>query len=149
MIDDRALGLTFVIVAMAFVGLFTLALWLAAPGHSRELYPGQYAQVDPAQRKWFQDQLVPGGPAKGSSCCNEADGATAEEEIRGDHYWVRFTYKKWDSATSTYEDADSDWMEVPDEVILDTNHNGAPIVWWWMAGGNKLLIRCYARGSGI
>lgn len=41
---------------------------------------------------------------------------------------VRFTYRQWDSATTNYVDVLSDWMQVPDEAILPTNHNGAPII---------------------
>jgi hypothetical protein len=149
-VSDRAFPLACGVTLAALAGLAALALvlWVSTPSPARTLYPGQYAQVDPAQRQWFQSQEVPAGAAKGSSCCSEADGATAEEEIRGDHYWVRFTYKRWNSTTKMYDDADADWMQVPDDAILPTNHNGSPIVWWWIVGGD-LKIRCYARGSGI
>jgi hypothetical protein len=110
----------------------------------------QWAQANglsDTEKQWFSDQLVPGGAAKGASCCNEADGTYAEEEIRGGRYWTNFQYKKWDASASKYVDASSSWMEVPPETVLPTNHHGAPVVWWWIVGG-KLAIRCYAPGSG-
>lgn len=104
----------------------------------RELYPGQYAQVDPATREWFRSQRVPGGERVGQSCCSEADGTTAEEDIRGDHYWIRFQARGIDSG----------WMQVPDEVVIhEPNRHGAPVVWWFYNNG-KPAIRCYAPGSG-
>jgi hypothetical protein len=110
----------------------------------------QWAQANGlsnTEKQWFRDQLVPGGAARGASCCSDADGTYAEEEIRNGRYWTRFQYKKWDATISNYVDVSSDWMEVPPEVVLSTNHHGAPVVWWWIPGG-KLVIRCYAPGSG-
>ena len=63
-------------------------------------------------------------------------------------YWARFTYQEWDRSTSKYAEKDSGWMMVPDEAILDNNHHGAPVVWWYIPAG-QVMIRCYARGTGI
>ncbi len=122
------------------------ALCLSAVGAAgRELYPGQYAQVDPAERAWFSDQKVPGTH---SSCCSQADGVTAEEDIRDGHYWARFVYQQWQNDKHMYLQKDSGWMQVPDAAILDTNHQGAPIVWWYIPA-DQVMIRCYARGTGF
>lgn len=112
----------------------------------RELYPGQYAQVDPAVRQWFRQQTVPGGPHKGFSCCSEADGTYAEEDIRADpdgssHYWVRFeAYGR-----------PVDWMKVPDEaVITEPNRHGRAVVWFAAPNDGGLpVIRCFIPGAGI
>ena len=101
------------------------------------------------EKQWFRRQVVPDGAAKGGTCCSEADGTYAEEDIRDGHYWTKFTYKKWNYGISGYVDAQSDWMPVPDEVILSENHHGAPVVWWWIPNGQDVKIRCYARGAGI
>ena len=111
----------------------------------------QWAQengISDEEKHWFSNQYVPGGPAKGALCCSIADGTYAEEDIRNGHYWARFMYKKWDIPSQQMVDADSGWMPVPDEVILSTNHHGAPVVWWQMVGAT-LTIRCYAIGAGI
>jgi hypothetical protein len=125
-------------------------LLVADVGHSRTLYPGQWAQVDPAEREWFRSQRAPNSKIP---CCNEADGAYAEEEIRGDHYWVRFTWKFLMNGAS--HDMQTDWVEVPEDVVIkDPNRHGAPVVWWaWETGTTletaKVRIRCYAPGAGI
>jgi hypothetical protein len=133
---------------VASVGLF-LAL-AGAPSHGRELYPGQYAQVDPAVRQWFRSQK---SPRTGISCCDEADGAYAEEEIREGHYRTRFTWRF--CFARECQDLDSGWMDVPDDVVIhDPNRHGAPVVWWARASGTdaasaKVRIRCYAPGGGV
>jgi len=147
--SQGALWATIGIVAAALFGLALLAfaLFLAEPAPARTLYPGQWAQVDPEIRRWFNNQIVPAGPAKGASCCSEADGVYAEEDLRNGHYWTRFQWKKWDSDSTQYAPADSEWMEVPDDTVIhDPNRHGAPVVWWWVVG-NKLTIRCFAPGA--
>src|SRR2546423_136222 len=78
---------------------------------------GQYAQADPKTRQWFRQQI---SPKTGGSCCNEADGIYAEEDIRNGHYWTR-----WEGSGG--------WQQVPDDVVInDPNRNGAPVVWWYV-----------------
>ncbi len=120
--------------------LLALLLGLSATAEARELYKGQYAQVEPQIRKWFNDQLIPGSNQR---CCSEADGVTAEPDIRDGHHWVRFTAKMPEGS-----EVDSGWMEVPDTAVLNgPNLYKAPVVWWgW---NNGIYIRCYAPGAGI
>lgn len=136
--------------------LISAVLWglIFCAGHyafGREAYPGQYAQVDPETRAWFGAQKVPG---TNHSCCGDADGTYAEEDIRPDaagkeHYWVRFEYGYGDTKFS------SRWMQVPDEVVIhNPNRHGAPVVWWWIdedddPNGELVQIRCFAPGAAI
>jgi hypothetical protein len=128
-----------------FISAVIIVVLSLAAAHSRERYPGQYAEVDPAERQWFNGQKVPGTQ---ESCCSQADGTTAEEKIEGNHYWARFMYQEWNRDTKKYDDKDSGWLMVPDEAILDNNHHGAPVVYWFIPNG-QVMIRCYARGTGI
>lgn len=100
---------------------------------------GRYAEAKPELRQWFRSQV---SPATGISCCSEADGEFAEEDIRYDdngvgHYWTRWS-------------AHPAWMEVPDSVVIRTpNTWGRPVVWWGKDNiSNIYFIRCYAVGSG-
>lgn len=117
---------------------------LATAAHGREQYPGQYAQVDPAIKKWFDEQKIPG---TSRLCCSEADGVYAEEDIRDGHYWARFVAVQHNDGAPPTE-IKSGWMQVPDEAVIhDPNRHGAPVVWWgWQ---NALFIRCYAPGGGV
>ena len=109
---------------------------------ARELYPGQYANVDEQTRNWFRNQRVPNNPTM--LCCNEADGIYAEEDIRHGHYWTRFKIGSYQV----------EWMQVPDEVVIRApNRNGSAVVWFvphW-ANGNLMSvdIRCFAPGGGV
>lgn len=125
----------------------TWLVWLflaLATGSAREAYPGQWAQVDPAIKRWFNDQKVPGTQR---TCCSEADGVYAEEDIREGHYWARFVAIQHNEGLAPTE-ISSGWMQVPDAAVIhDPNRNGAPVVWWgWQ---NGLFIRCYAPGGGV
>lgn len=117
---------------------------------ARTLYPGQWAQVDPAERQWFRSQK---SPKSGISCCSEADGTYAEEDIRDGHYWVRYAWH-FPLNGAQYE-MHTGWVEVPDDVVIrDANRHGAPVVWWvWETGTTPetavTKIRCYAPGAGI
>jgi hypothetical protein len=138
--------------------ILTAVLWGLIFGawhyaHGRELYPGQYAQVSPAERQWFKEQKVPG---TGSLCCNEADGANAEEDIRPDgagieHYWVKFAW--WFPEGGVTHEMATDWTEVPEGAVLDTpNRHGTPVVWWQWLGGSeedtaRVKIRCFSPGA--
>jgi hypothetical protein len=101
----------------------------------------EYAQLNPELRQWFRDQK---NPTTKVPCCSEADGSQAREDIRGEHYWVRFEARG----------IDSEWMPVPDETIIrGANRNGAPIVWWYFDNGVQnlanLRIRCFVPGPGL
>jgi hypothetical protein len=102
-----------------------------APALARD--NGQYENVSPEVRQWFQSQK---SPLTGILCCDEADGTFAEEDIRDGHYWVRWVKGQ-------------DWQAVPDQVVIrEPNRHGAPVV-WWEPQGLKYKIRCYAPGSGM
>lgn len=99
---------------------------------------GQYDNVDPRVRQWFQTRKVPGGPNAGMICCNISDGVYAEEDIREGHYWTRFVTPAGPSG----------WLQVPDELVLpEGNPNGVPVVWFWLDSGHP-VIRCFAPGAG-
>jgi hypothetical protein len=139
--------LTMVVETGVAIGLlFALTF---EPSQGRELYPGQYAEVDPATRQWFRDQK---SPKSGIPCCSEADGTYAEEDIRDGHYWTRFTWRF--CFAKECQELDSGWMDVPDDVVIhNPNRHGAPVVWWYRASGTdpasaKVRIRCYAPGGG-
>ena len=102
MIEDRddlnktAFWGTLGIVTAALFGLGILALALFLSAETAPAGPfwrsGQLAQVDPADREWLGKQLVPGANYR---CCDENDGTYAEEEIRGERYWVRFAWRHY------------------------------------------------------
>lgn len=134
-------GWFFVIGLLYAAGIIAIIIYASTSARSRELYEGQYAQVDPSTRKWFRDQI---SPKTGGNCCTEADGEYAEEDIRNGHYWARFPKSQ------------GKWIEVLDEVVIhDPNRNGAPVVWWYwdnnpaLRGGLELKIRCFAPGGGF
>ncbi len=126
---------------MIFIALIFLAM--TASARARETYPGQFAQVDPAVSQWFRDQQVPG---RHYSCCSMADGTKADEELRGDKIWTRFSYLRW--ANGAPFETLSEWMEVPDDVIIrdgKPNPMGGPVVWYYTEGlqGEVVKIRCF------
>lgn len=101
---------------------------------------GRFAQVDPATREWFRSQKVPGGPQRGMSCCDIADGVHAEEQVRNGEYWFRY---------ETREGVKVDWQRAgPDQLITEPNTFGFPVVWYWHKDG-KLEVRCAIPGAGI
>lgn len=117
------------------VGLPAFAVW--RPEYA-ELY-------SPAEREWFRSQR---NPQSGISCCSEADGTYAEEDLREGAYWTRFEYKRRDGTNLEYP-VRSEWMKVPPEVVIhDANRHGAPTVWWYYLNG-QVGIRCYAPGAGL
>ena len=122
---------------MPFVVLFII-LWLCSVASPRDI-DGRWAQLPQGQRDWFRSQKVPAGPHAGQSCCNEADGVYAEEDMRDGKFWVRF------DAHGTAVD----WMEVSSDVVLSVpNLHGRAVVWYWWENG-KARIRCFIPGAGI
>jgi hypothetical protein len=103
----------------------------------------EYAQLDSGTREWFRAQK---NPTTNVPCCSEADGVSAQEDIRDGRYWTRFV---------TREGLDSGWMQVPEDAILrSSNRNGAPVAWYaaksaGAAGPSVLWIRCYATGAKL
>jgi hypothetical protein len=126
--------------SLALCGLAFLVLWIS-PALARELYPGQYAQVDPATREWFKSVKT----KQGIPCCDIADGHRTQSEKRVDGYWWVFIEK--------------DWYRVPLEaVVMDAgNPFDEPVVWyrdydanWAQQGGNpRYHIRCFVPPSEV
>jgi hypothetical protein len=110
----------------------------------------EMAQLSPEERRWFRQQRITRGPAKGNSCCSEADGTYAQEDIRDGHYWTRFHYGSYNEIGAKVDAGETDWMEVPDDAVLDTpNRHGSPAVWYYWAKNTdeKPSIRCFAPGA--
>ena len=100
---------------------------------------GRWAQIDPATREWFRSQKVPGGPHVGTSCCSEADGVYAEEDIENGQYVVTFEAHGRQIKR----------MRVPDDrVIREPNRHGRAVVWFWFENAEP-RIRCFIPGAGI
>ncbi|MCC6775614.1 MAG: hypothetical protein IT537_03100 [Hyphomicrobiales bacterium] len=116
-------------------------LLLAVIGSAQARDDGRYAQTDSKTREWFRSQKIPGGPIKGISCCDIADGVEAQEEIRGDDYWV--SYK-------TREGVESGWQKVDrdTQLIKEPNAFGHTVVWYYYENA-KPRIRCFIPGAGI
>jgi hypothetical protein len=73
---------------------------------------GQFKNVPPAIREWFENMRSP----KGISCCSYADGHRTGYDIRQGQYWVPI---------------DGDWYPVPPEAVIKTeNPVGEAIVWY-------------------
>ncbi len=132
---DVTIGMR-LLLTVIFMSAILLAIWL--PAQARELTVGQYDNIPPSVRKWFQDQRVPGTQ---KSCCTVADGTYAEEDIRGGSYWTRF--EAFGQVTP--------WMEVPPETVIhDPNKNGAPVVWFYRDNeAAPIKVRCYSPGGGV
>ena len=119
--------------------LTILVTLLAFQALAREQWPGQYSQMEPELRFWFNNQR---NPTTKIPCCSTADGSYVEEDIRDGHYWVRF------------DKTNGEWREVPDDVVIrDPNKNGAAVVWYYYESGivspRMLKFRCFSPGAGL
>jgi hypothetical protein len=139
-----------IINALIIVAIALVLLTVATLAYARELYPGQYAQVDPAISEWFKAQRSPGGVP----CCDDADGTQADEQRDPEtgHLQTRFTYFYYDYAHQVGETANriqarTEWMDVPEDVIIRGGQNptGNPVVWYYVERGGVPKIRCYKR----
>jgi hypothetical protein len=78
---------------------------------------GQFKNVPPAIREWFENIRSPNG----ISCCSYADGHRTGNDIRQGQYWVPI---------------DGDWYPVPPEAVIKTeNPVGEAIVWYLHQAG--------------
>ena len=119
--------------------LCLVSILVSRPSDGRELYPGQYSQVDPEVKHWFNNQK---SPKTGLSCCSTADGDYVEEDIREGHYWIRF------------DRTGGQWREIPDEIVIaKPNRKGAPVVWYYYSdkyeSPETLKFYCYSPGAGL
>jgi hypothetical protein len=112
------------------VGTAVLLLaWAAShPGHARDR--GQYANINPELKAWFESLKSGKGP-----CCSDADGTAVSDvdwQSSNGHYRVRI---------------EGEWVDVPDEaVITEPNRVGRTMV-WPIRGYLGLTIRCFMPGS--
>lgn len=144
-------------VIIAFLAFFAicfalgLLLYAVLPRPSHAEWRAEMAQeFTPDERRWFNEQVVPDGAAKGSRCCNTSDGTFAQEDIRGGHYWTKYHYRRYDSHGNRLDDGDTGWVEVPDKAVIhEPNRHGSPAVWYFFTGGPEPSIRCYAPGAGL
>ena len=88
--------------------LMFCAVSATAPAMDR----GQFKNVPPEIREWFENMRSP----KGIMCCSYADGHRTGYDIRQGQYWVPI---------------DGDWYPVPPEAVIKTeNPVGEAIVWY-------------------
>lgn len=100
---------------------------------------GQYKNVDPKIRDWFEKQRSPNGVP----CCSVADGHST-------------TWRKSETEGYEYEvPIEGDWVPVPNEVIIRNANNptGEAIVWfvkqYQNQGTKNWYIRCFVLGDGV
>ena len=73
---------------------------------------GQFKNVPPEIREWFENMRSP----KGIMCCSYADGHRTGYDIRQGQYWVPI---------------EGEWYPVPPDVVIKTeNPVGEAIVWY-------------------
>jgi hypothetical protein len=73
---------------------------------------GQFKNVPPEIREWFENMRSP----KGIMCCSYADGHRTGYDIRQGQYWVPI---------------EGEWYPVPPEAVIKTeNPVGEAIVWY-------------------
>jgi len=91
---------------------------------------GQWAQVDPEQRQ-FYDGLR---NSNGMQCCHSNDGYDARWETRGGEYWVEI---------------ELEWTRVPSAALLTVpNKYGVAKVWYNKPpNGGKPVIACFLPGT--
>lgn len=92
---------------------------------------GDTAQVSPEIKEWFQDQKVPGTTSR---CCDDADGETVEEDIRGDDFWIKGGHFP-------------EWTPVPKAAVIWAPNKTGHAVVWWTFNGEAYEIRCFAPGT--
>ena len=98
---------------------------------------GQFANVPPEVREWFEHLQSP----KGVPCCSYADGHRTGYDTRQDQYWVPI---------------EGEWYPVPPEAIIKTaNPVGEAIVWYLSLyndgtrTGPKYRILCFVPSDGV
>jgi hypothetical protein len=126
-----------VTILVPLIGAALLFWVLTTPSHSRELYPGQYAQVPDNIRSWFKGVRSPNGVP----CCDMADGHST--------IW---RHGQESDANSGYEVPINDqWTPVPRQAVVNNagNPTDSAIVWYVRQGDNSYYIRCFVPGDGV
>ena len=115
--------------------LWLVVFWLIVAVslvHSRDLYPGQYAQVDPDTRNWFRN-LHNG---EGTSCCDTADGVRIEDpdwKENDDGSYEVFARDKWHHIDRAH-------------LVTVPNRYGFAILWWPPSFSDPSCFMPGARG---
>lgn len=94
---------------------------------------GQYQNVDPKIRDWFEKQRAPNSRVP---CCSISDGHIT-------------TWRKSEKEGFEYEvPIEGEWHVVPPEVIIRNSGNptGSAIVWFVKQYSSTYHIRCFVLG---
>ena len=99
---------------------------------------GQFANVPPEVREWFEHLQSP----KGVLCCSYADGHRTGYDMRQDQYWVPIK---------------GEWYAVPPDAVIKTaNPVGEAIVWYVEYAGEfsptvlpTYRILCFVPSDGV
>lgn len=130
--------------------LVTLALLLTLSGAgARELYEGQWAQIEPEIGKWFRRQMTPDNPQW--SCCGEADAYYADKSYTKDGMnFAVITDTRPDGPLGRPHIEVGTVVHVPNHKVMDArkdpNPTGHAIVW---IRGSQNSVICYSDLSGI
>jgi hypothetical protein len=107
----------------------TLSLLSSGEIQARERYPGQYANVQPDLRKWYEDQHN----GEGLQCCAESDA----HDFYGD-------YTLYEDGSVEFE-ADGVRQHIPAYQVLTGPNPTGHAVWWRNDSGGSY---CFALGPG-
>lgn len=132
--------LLLVIAFAASIGAL-LFLVLPRPSHARELYAGQFDNIDPATRSWFNGVKAPSGVL----CCDIADGHLTDFKVdESGHYFVPLPN---DPSTGP----NPMWVLVPPEAVITSqgNPNERAVVWYVLQGPGMYHIRCFVPIGGV
>jgi hypothetical protein len=102
---------------------------LTAEIQARERYPGQYANVQPDLKKWYEDQRN----SEGLQCCAESDAY----DFYGD-------YKVSEDGSVEFE-AEGVRQHIPAYQVLTGPNPTGHAVWWRNELGGSY---CFALGPG-
>jgi hypothetical protein len=92
--------------------LIATLMFCAVTATAAAMDRGQFKNVPPEIREWFENMQSP----KGIMCCSYADGHRTGYEIRQGQYWVPI---------------EGEWYPVPPEAVIKTeNPLGEAIVWY-------------------
>jgi len=99
--------------------LIATLMFCAVSATAAAMDRGQFKNVPPEIREWFEHMRSP----KGILCCSYADGHRTGYDIRQGQYWVPI---------------EGEWYPVPPEVVIKTeNPVGEAIVWYLHQGGSE------------
>ena len=93
---------------------------------------GQFKDVDPSTRQWFESVRS----QHGVPCCSVADGHLTDYVIKPDGYWVPI---------------DGEMRHVPPEAVVRGAGNpfDVGVVWYVIQNGSTYFIRCFVPNSDV